>query len=79
VAFDLVRKTVAAAAVLLSALGSAAVLALIVQTPGVSTFFGCVPLDPFAWATALGAIAAAVAAGRLLPGTIDRATSTERS
>ncbi len=53
--------------VLLSGLGSAAALALVVQTPGVSGLFGCVPLDPFAWGIALGAIALAVAAGRLLP------------
>ncbi|WP_141576832.1 cation-translocating P-type ATPase [Actinomadura sp. WMMA1423] len=54
-------------AVLLSALGSAALLALIVQTPVVSGFFGCVPLDPVAWATAAAAIAGAMLASRLLP------------
>ncbi|WP_338743653.1 HAD-IC family P-type ATPase [Actinomadura luteofluorescens] len=55
-------------AVLLSTLGSAALLAVIVQTPGVSGFFGCVPLDPLAWATAAAAVAAATVAGRFLPG-----------
>jgi magnesium-transporting ATPase (P-type) len=35
--------------VLLAGLGSAAVLIGIVQTPGVSQLFGCVPLDPVAW------------------------------
>ncbi|MEU8120365.1 HAD-IC family P-type ATPase [Spirillospora sp. NPDC049024] len=54
-------------AVLLSALGSAALLAVIVQTPGVSGFFGCIPLDPIAWATAAGAIAAAMTVSRFLP------------
>jgi len=54
-------------AILVSAVGSAVVLAAIVQTPVVSAFFGCVPLDPLAWATAVGAIAAAVVAGRLFP------------
>jgi cation-transporting P-type ATPase I len=54
-------------AVLLSAVGSALVLAAIVQTPVLSTFFGCVPLDPLGWAIALGAIAAAVSGGRLVP------------
>ncbi|MGW2307612.1 cation-translocating P-type ATPase, partial [Actinomadura luteofluorescens] len=54
-------------AVLLSTLGSAALLAVIVQTPGVSGFFGCVPLDPLAWATAAAAVAAAMVAGRFLP------------
>jgi magnesium-transporting ATPase (P-type) len=53
-------------AVLLSAVGSALVLAVIVQTPVLSTFFGCVPLDPLGWAIALGAIAAAVSGGRLV-------------
>ncbi|MGI5200666.1 HAD-IC family P-type ATPase [Spirillospora sp. CA-108201] len=53
--------------VLLSTLGSAALLAVIVQTPGVSGFFGCVPLDPFAWGIAAAAVAAAMAAGRRLP------------
>jgi magnesium-transporting ATPase (P-type) len=54
-------------AVLLSAIGSAVVLVAIIQTPGLSNFFGCVPLDPLAWAIAIGAIAAAIAAGRALP------------
>lgn len=53
-------------AILVSAVGSAVVLGAIVQTPVVSAFFGCVPLDPLAWATAVGAIAAAVVAGRLV-------------
>jgi magnesium-transporting ATPase (P-type) len=53
--------------VVLSSLGSAAVLAAIVQVPGVSHFFGCVPLDPFAWAIAVTAVAGAVAAERFVP------------
>ena len=57
---------------LLSAVGSALVLAAIVQTPVLSTFFGCVPLDPLGWAIALGAIAAAVSGGRLVPGAAGR-------
>jgi len=40
--------------VLATAAGSFAVLAVVVQTPGVSRFFGCRPLDPFAWAAVLG-------------------------
>ncbi|MFD0268557.1 HAD-IC family P-type ATPase [Streptomyces sp. NPDC127106] len=65
--------------VLIAGLGSAAVLAAIIQTPGVSHFFGCVPLGPFAWGIALGSIAVALALGHLwtqLPG---RAGSTEPS
>ncbi|TMR25270.1 HAD family hydrolase [Nonomuraea turkmeniaca] len=46
--------------VLLSALGSAAALAAIVQTPGVSHFFGSTPLGPVAWPIALFAVAAAL-------------------
>ena len=56
--------------VLLSSVGSAAILAGIVQTPGVSQFFGCTPLGPVAWTIAFGssvlATGAAGAAPRLL-------------
>jgi cation-transporting P-type ATPase I len=48
-------------AVVSASLGSAAALATIVQTPGVSHFFGCVPLGPVAWTIGLGAAAAATA------------------
>lgn len=59
--------------VLLAGIGSAVVLTAIVQTPGVSQFFGCTPLGPVAWSIALlssGAATAATAAsvaGQLLP------------
>jgi cation-transporting ATPase I len=57
--------------VVATALGSAAALAGIVQTPGASQFFGCTPLDPLAWGVVLGAAAGTTAlsvlAGRLLP------------
>lgn len=36
-------------------IGSAVVLAAIIQTPGLSHFFGCRPLGPLAWSTAFGA------------------------
>ncbi|NGO11249.1 cation-transporting P-type ATPase [Streptomyces sp. HC44] len=49
--------------VVAASLGSAAVLAAIIQTPGVSQFFGCTPLGPIAWSIALGAIAAAMLLG----------------
>ncbi len=42
-------------AVGVATLGSAALLAAIVQTPGISQFFGCTPLGPTGWATALSA------------------------
>ncbi|MFF0488000.1 HAD-IC family P-type ATPase [Nocardia sp. NPDC004068] len=48
--------------------GSGALLAGIIMTPGVSRFFGCVPLGPVAWMTvvgcAVGGTAASVLAGR---------------
>ncbi len=51
--------------------GSAAVLAGVIQTPGVSQFFGCTPLGPVGWASGIGpAVAASVGAplvSRLLP------------
>jgi calcium-translocating P-type ATPase len=48
--------------VLLAGGGSAALLAAIVQTPGVSQFFGCTPLGPVGWATAVGSATVATAA-----------------
>jgi hypothetical protein len=38
---------------------SAAVLAAVIQTPGVSQFFGCQPIGPLGWAIGLAAAAAA--------------------
>ncbi|WP_432057352.1 HAD-IC family P-type ATPase [Streptomyces sp. bgisy022] len=48
-----------------TALGSAAVLAALVMTPGVSHFFGCTPLGPVAWAGVALAIALSALAPRL--------------
>ncbi|MFE9773209.1 HAD-IC family P-type ATPase [Streptomyces sp. NPDC005931] len=48
-----------------TALGSAAVLAALVQTPGVSHFFGCTPLGPVAWAGVAAAITLSALAPRL--------------
>jgi hypothetical protein len=39
--------------------GSAAALAVVVQTPGLSQFFGCTPLGPLGWGIALGSAATA--------------------
>ncbi|HMI93013.1 MAG TPA: cation-transporting P-type ATPase, partial [Polyangiales bacterium] len=52
--------------VMLTALGSAGVLAVLVQTPGLSHLFGCRPLGPLGWAGALGSSAAATATSALL-------------
>ncbi|MEU6217840.1 cation-translocating P-type ATPase [Streptomyces sp. NPDC047022] len=46
--------------VLAATIGSAALLTGIIQTPGVSQFFGSTPLGPLAWGTALAAIATAM-------------------
>ncbi|WP_156686065.1 cation-translocating P-type ATPase [Mycobacterium sp. Marseille-P9652] len=53
--------------VLGTALGSAGVLVAIVQTPGVSHFFGCTPLGPVAWTGVIGATAGATAVSVLAP------------
>jgi magnesium-transporting ATPase (P-type) len=45
--------------VMATGLGSAALLAAIIQTPGLSHFFGCRPLGPIGWGTAIGASAMA--------------------
>ncbi|MFC9156956.1 HAD-IC family P-type ATPase [Streptomyces bauhiniae] len=50
-----------------TALGSAAVLVAVIQTPAVSHLVGCTPLGPMAWAGVAVAIAAALAAQRTLP------------
>jgi len=54
--------------------GSVVALTVIVQTPGLSQFFGCTPLDPLAWGTVVTCAAAstvlAALAGRLLRGGI---------
>ncbi|KAK1177630.1 HAD-IC family P-type ATPase [Streptomyces sp. NBS 14/10] len=52
--------------VLIAGFGSAAVLAGIVQTPGVSQFFGCTPLGPVAWGITMGSIVTATLVGAAL-------------
>ncbi|MGI8493097.1 MAG: HAD-IC family P-type ATPase [Acidimicrobiales bacterium] len=44
---------------------SATVLTVIVQTPGLSQFFGCTPLGPAAWAMAVGSATVATGASAL--------------
>src|SRR6201999_4040587 len=53
--------------VVATALGSSAVLIAIVQTPGVSHFFGCAPLGPVAWTGVIGATAGATGLSILAP------------
>ncbi|KGH45675.1 haloacid dehalogenase [Modestobacter caceresii] len=58
--------------VLATVAGSLAVLVGIVQTPGVSRFFGCTPLDPVSWSVVLGSAAVGAAGAELVPGLIAR-------
>ncbi|GDY29060.1 cation-translocating P-type ATPase [Gandjariella thermophila] len=53
--------------VVFTTLGSAAALAAIVQTPGVSHFFGCTPLGPVAWSGVGASLAVAAAGPHVLP------------
>ncbi|NLU74047.1 cation-translocating P-type ATPase [Streptomyces sp. HNM0575] len=53
--------------VLGTVLGTAAVLAALVQTPVVSRFFGCTPLGPTAWAGVAVAIGTSSVGPRLVP------------
>ncbi|MGW3128741.1 HAD-IC family P-type ATPase [Streptomyces sp. NPDC001123] len=55
------------ALVRLASLGSAAVLLALVETPGVSRFFGCTPLGPVALTAVAASIALAVWSQRALP------------
>jgi cation-transporting ATPase I len=59
-------------AVLASVAGSLAALAAVIQTPGVSHFFGCTPLGPVAWGIALASAGAATGLSLALPGVIGR-------
>jgi magnesium-transporting ATPase (P-type) len=58
--------------VVLTSIASAAVLAGVVQTPGLSGFFGCKPLGPIGWTTAIGASAIATAASAAYPEVVER-------
>ena len=57
--------------VLITSVTSAALLAGIVQTPGVSHLFGCRPLGPIGWATAIGASTAATYAAMRFPALVN--------
>ncbi|TYP90805.1 cation-translocating P-type ATPase [Blastococcus xanthinilyticus] len=58
--------------VLATVAGSLAALVAIVQTPGVSRFFGCTPLDPVSWSVVLGSAAAGAAGAELVPRLVGR-------
>jgi cation-transporting ATPase I len=52
--------------VLASTAGSLLVLTVVIQTPGVSHFFGCTPLGPVGWAIATGSAVGATLTNRVL-------------
>ncbi|WP_051712720.1 cation-translocating P-type ATPase [Spirillospora albida] len=54
-------------AVLVTCGASTLLLAAVIETPGVSRFFGCTPLGPAAWAMVLSAAAGAAAASFAVP------------
>jgi cation-transporting P-type ATPase I len=56
--------------VLAAALGSGVALAAIVQTPGLSQFFGCTPLGPVGWGLGLGGAAVATALATVTPAAV---------
>jgi cation-transporting ATPase I len=56
---------------------SAAALVGIVQTPGVSQFFGCTPLGPLGWSIATGAAVTATGASVIVPWTLERVREME--
>ena len=58
--------------VLVTSLGSAALLGAIVQTPGLSRLFGCQPLGPLGWLTAIAASAGATSLAARAPDQITR-------
>ncbi|MGB8020865.1 MAG: HAD-IC family P-type ATPase, partial [Candidatus Nanopelagicales bacterium] len=53
--------------VVASVIGSTVILVVVIQTPGLGTFFGCLPLGPVGWSLALGSAAAGAAISRVTP------------
>jgi len=61
--------------VVAAALGSAGLLAAVIETPVVSQFFGCEPIGPIGWATAISCSLAATGASAVLSPAGRRASS----
>ena len=64
--------------VVMTTVGSLAMLAVVVTTPGLSHVFGCTPVGPLAWGQALLAAAAASSASALAPDLLARASENVR-
>ncbi len=65
--------------VIASALASAGLLVPIVQIPPISRFFGCTPLGPLGWATAVGSASAATGASIAVPWVASRVLDNRSS
>lgn len=65
--------------VLVTCVGSAAMLFAVVETPGISQFFGCTPLGPVAWTIVGASAATATAAGALAPAVLDKVAAHLRA
>ena len=52
--------------VVFTTIASAGALSMLISTPGVSHFFGCRPMGPIAWSTAIGASVAATMLGNAI-------------
>jgi len=63
--------------VLATGVGSAAVLVGIIQTPGLSQFFGCAPLGPVGWLTVAGCSTAATVLSAVVPRLLPAAPPAE--
>lgn len=62
-----------------TSVGSLAVMAALISTPGVSQFLGCVPLGPLGWTQGLGSAAAATAAAAIAPDLLARTPGISRT
>ena len=58
--------------VVMTSLGSIAVMAALISTPGISQLLGCVPVGPLGWAVGLGSATAATAAAAVAPELVHR-------
>ena len=65
--------------VVLTSVGSFAVLGAVISTPGLSQFFGCTPVGPLGWGQALLATAVAAVVSALAPELLARASEVAQT